>query len=407
MFNLKERCFTDNELNDNFVGIRNINNDLQICFPLGFDAGDDKNIRADVKKLVSILLEYNKTIACKNLLNSKNEIISSNFPLTAYKNIIEYFLSHDYYIENKSYYENNAKGRINFSKTIKKNRPIIQNFNNKNSFIYTRFQVKKEMINENELITAINKYCVHEAFSKFGFVFSSFMPPKFKLPADKNYCIYLLENRLNNTFNDDKKILFQSMKNILLQNDNTLDKTDFKFGTYHFYVVWERMIDRAFGIKNKEVYFPKTKWNLRCSNQNPDYYLLQPDSIMLFDDKIYILDAKYYKYGISGVASDLPNSASIIKQIIYGEYAAKLETKKEVYNIFLMPFNRFNNPLKLSNIFENIGFANGEWRDNLKQYENIQGILIDTKFLMQNYNKKSNDLLKLLAKNVEETKNNF
>ncbi|WP_199495698.1 LlaJI family restriction endonuclease [Helicobacter pylori] len=403
MLNLKERCFTDNKLNDNFVGIRSINNDLQICFPLGFDISNDKNIRADVKKLISVLLEYNKAIACENFLNNKNEIIRSNFSLTAYKNVIEYFLSHGCYAENKSYYENSAKGKINFSKTMKKNRPIIQNLNNKNSFIYTRFQVKKEMINENELITAINKYCVHEAFSKFGFVFRSFVPPKFKLPADKNYCIYLLENRLNNTFNDDKKILFQSMKNILLQDDNILEKTDFKFGTYHFYVVWERMIDRAFGIKNKEDYFPKTKWNLRRSNQNPDY-LLQPDSIMLFGDKIYILDAKYYKYGISGVASDLPNSASIIKQIVYGEYAAKLETKKEIYNVFLMPFNRFNNPLKLSNIFENIGFANGEWRDNLKQYENIQGILIDTKFLMQNYNKKSNNLLKLLAKNVEETK---
>ncbi len=29
---------------------------------------------------------------------------------------------------------------------------------------------------------------------------------------------------------------------------------------------------------------------------------------------------------------------------------------------------------------------------------------MDTKLLMQNYNKKSNNLLKLLAKNVEETK---
>ncbi len=406
MFNLKERCFTDNELNDNFVGIRSINNNLQICFPLGFDISDDKNIRADIKKLISILLEYNKTIACENLLNNKNEIIESDFPLTAYKNVIEYFLSHGYYTENKSYDENSAKGKINFSKTIKKNRPIIQTFNNKNSFIYTRFQVKKEMINENELITAINKYCVHEAFSKFGFVFSSFMPPKFKLPTDKNYCIYLLEHRLNSTFNDDKKILFQSMKNILSQNDNILDKTDFKFGTYYFYIVWERMIDRAFGIKNKEGYFPQTKWNLRCSNQNLDY-LLQPDSIMLFGDKIYILDAKYYKYGISGDASDLPHSASIIKQIAYGEYAAQRETKKEIYNIFLMPFNRSNNPLKLSHIFENIGFANGEWRDNTKQYEKIQGILIDTRFLMQNYNKKSDDLLKLLADKVEETKYNF
>ncbi|GAA9460697.1 hypothetical protein HpHA290_00840 [Helicobacter pylori] len=299
MLNLKERCFRDNELNDNFVGIRSINNDLQICFPLGFDMSDDKNIRSDVKKLISVLLEYNKAIACENFLNNKNEIIRSNFPLTAYKNVIEYFLSHGYYAENKSYYENSAKGKINFSKTMKKNRPIIQNLNNKNSFIYTRFQVKKEMI--------------------------------------------------------------------------------------------------------KEVYFPKTKWNLLCSNQNPDY-LLQPDSIMLFGDKIYILDAKYYKYGISGVASDLPNSASIIKQIVYGEYVAKREPEKEIYNVFLMPFNRFNNPLKLSNIFENIGFANGEWRGNLKPYEKIQGILIDTKFLMQNYNKKSNNLLKLLAKNVEETK---
>ncbi|AFX90207.1 LlaJI family restriction endonuclease [Helicobacter pylori] len=403
MPNLKECCFTDNESKDDFVGIRSIDNKLQICFPLGFDISDDKNIRTDIKKLISVLLEYNKAIACENFLNNKNKIIESSFPLTAYKNVIEYFLSHGYYAENKSYYENSAKGKINFSKTMKKNKPIIQNLNNKNSFIYTRFQVKKEMINENELITAINKYCVHEAFSKFGFVFSSFMPLKFKLPADKNYCIYLLENRLNNTFNDDKKILFQSMKNILLQDDNILNKTDFKFGTYHFNVVWERMIDRAFGIKNKEVYFPKTKWNLRHSDQKPNY-LLQPDSIMLFGDKIYILDAKYYKYGISGDAGDLPSSTPIIKQIVYGEHAAKLETKKEIYNVFLMPFNRFNNPLKLSNIFENIGFANGEWRDNLKPYEKIQGILIDTKFLMQNYNKKSNDLLKLLAKNVEETK---
>ncbi|WP_120850639.1 LlaJI family restriction endonuclease [Helicobacter pylori] len=403
MFNLKACCFTDNELNDDFVGVRSINNDLQICFPLGFDIADDKSIRENIKKLISVLLEYNKTFAYENLLNNKNDIIISNFPLKSYKNIIEYFLSHGYYTENKSYYENSAKGKINFSKTIKKNRPIIQNFNNKNSLVYTRFQVKKKMINENELITAINKYCVYEAFSKFGFVFSSFMPPKFKLPTDRNYCIYLLENKLNSTFNDDKKILFQSMKNILSQDDNILDKTDFKFGTYNFYVIWERMIDKAFGIKNKEVYFPKIKWNLRCSNQKPNY-VLQPDSIMLFENKIYILDAKYYKYGVSGIANDLPNSASIIKQIVYGEYVEKLEAKKEIYNIFLMPFNRFNNPLKLNNIFENIGFANGEWRDNLKQYENIQTILIDTKFLMQNYNKKSNNLLKLLAKNVEQNK---
>ncbi len=144
MLNLKERCFTNNELNDNFVGIRSINNDLQICFPLGFDISDDKNIRSDVKKLISILLEYNKAIACENFLNNKNEIIGSNFPLTAYKNVIEYFLSHGYYAENKSYYENSAKGKINFSKTMKKNRPIIQNLNNKTLSSTLVFKLKRK-----------------------------------------------------------------------------------------------------------------------------------------------------------------------------------------------------------------------------------------------------------------------
>ncbi|EPJ0885254.1 hypothetical protein [Campylobacter coli] len=32
MFNLREHCFTDNELGDNFVGIRSKNNNLQKGF---------------------------------------------------------------------------------------------------------------------------------------------------------------------------------------------------------------------------------------------------------------------------------------------------------------------------------------------------------------------------------------
>ena len=400
-FDLRKYCFIDNELNDNFVGIRSIDGNLQICFPLGFDINDDKAIRTDIKKLISVLLENNRACVLDGLTNIKSEIVSSSFPILAYKSVIEYFLSHGYYTENKSCYENNIKGKINFPKTIKKNRPLIQTNNNKSSFVYTNFQVKKKMLNENELITTINRYCVYEAFVKFGFVFSSFIPPKFRLPANKNHCISLLENRLNSTFDDSKRVLFSSMRNMLLQSDNSLDKSSFKFGTYNFYAIWERMIDRAFGIKDKNRYFPKTKWILNYSSQKHNFPL-QPDSIMIFKDKFYILDAKYYKYGITANPNDLPDSSSITKQITYGEYAAKLEDGKEIYNAFLMPFNRLNNPLNLNNIFENIGFANGEWRDNVIKYENIQGILIDTKFLMQNYNKKSSAFLGVLVENIEQ-----
>lgn len=399
---LKKYCFTNNELGDNFVGIRSLNNNLQICFPLGFDISDNKTIRTDIKKLILVLLKNNKAFAFDRLMNGENKIISSSFPIIAYKNIIEHFLSFGYCTENQNTFENNTKGKINFLNTIKKNKPLVQVVNNKNSFVYTKFQVKKKITNENELITAINKYCVYEAFSKIGFIFSLFMPPKFKLPASKNYCIHLLENKLHSTFNDNKRILFNSMKNTLLQSDNSLNESSFKFGTYYFYAIWEKMIDKAFGIKNKEEFFPKSKWTLYFSDEK-DNYPLQPDSIMFFNDKIFILDAKYYKYGISKNINDLPNSSSIIKQIVYGEYLAKSKAKNEVYNAFLMPYNKLNNPFRINQNFKNIGFANGEWRTNLKKYENIQGILIDTKFLMQNYDRQCySKLREYLSKSIEK-----
>lgn len=225
------------------------------------------------------------------------------------------------------------------------------------------------------------------------------MPPKCKLPAGKNYCIHLLENKLRSTFNDNKRILFSSMKNMLLQNDNFLNESSFKFGTYYFYAIWERMIDKAFGIKNKEEYFPKSKWTLYYSREKYNYPL-QPDSIMFFNDKFFILDAKYYKYGISKNLNDLPNSSSITKQIVYGEYLIKSKNQNEVYNAFLMPYNKINNLFGLNQNFENIGFANGEWRSNLKTYEVIKGILIDTKFLMQNYDRQYHELKKCLSKSI-------
>lgn len=392
IFNLKKHCFTDNELKDDFVGIRNQKNELQICFPIGFNIGNEKEIKQDIRKLISILLEFNSTYPLTNAIETNNTTIISTFPLLAYKNIIEYFSLHGYYTETTVKYKKNTSGKINFLKTIKKNKPIIQKIRDQNSFVYINFQAKTKAFNEKALITTINRYCVYEAFSRIGFMFSSFIPPKFKLPINKKFCIHLLEKKIQDTFDDKKKVLFESMRNMLAQNDNTLRNSDFKFGTERFYVVWERMIDKAFGTKNKEKFFARTKWKLTHS-QTREKYPLQPDSIMFYKDKIYILDAKYYKYGITAKLDDLPDTSSIAKQIIYGEYVAKKEKKKQIYNAFLMPYNKHNNPFGLRKNYENIGYAFGEWRDNTTSFEKIQGILVDTRYLMQNYaNKPKQDL---------------
>ncbi|EAJ6151352.1 LlaJI family restriction endonuclease [Campylobacter sp. CNRCH_2013_0855] len=383
MFNLREHCFIDNELDDNFVGIRSKENKLQICFPLGINLDcDDKNIRADIRKLISVLLKFNKSHTKSYFIDNKNEQIEQSFPLIAYKNIIEYFLSHGYYTERENIYQTTTKGKINFARTINKNRPNIQN---NNSVIYMQFQAKKNQANKNGLITAINRYCVYEAFCKFGFAYNSFMPPKYNLPIDKNQCLYVLQSKLDNTFDDKKRLLFSSMRDMLLQSDKSLKESEFKFGTTVFHTIWEKMIDRAFGVADKDGYFPKTQWKLKYAD-NKDNNSLQPDTIMIDDDKIYILDAKYYKYGVK--LKGLPQSSDIIKQVAYGEYAEYRTKNKKICNVFLMPYNKQNNnfEVKINGIFENIGKATIEWK-NSKSYTEIQGLLVDTRFLIYNYDK--------------------
>ncbi len=127
MSDLKEHCFLDNATNDDFVGIRSKDDNLQICFPLGFGLNiDDKGIRADIRKMMSIFMWLNNASAKSQYTNNSNIQIEQTFPLIAYKNIIEYFLAHGYYTERESIYQTATKGKINFARTLKKYRPIVQ-----------------------------------------------------------------------------------------------------------------------------------------------------------------------------------------------------------------------------------------------------------------------------------------
>ena len=116
---------------------------------------------------------------------------------------------------------------------------------------------------------------------------------------------------------------------------------------------------------------------------------------MIFNDKIYVLDTKFYRYGCTANADHLPNDQDINKQITYAEYIEKAKgiDEKSIYNAFIMPFNRKHNLFCTVDINENLGKqtddymglireAVGDWKPNSKNYERIQGVVIDTRFLM-------------------------
>jgi hypothetical protein len=101
------------------------------------------------------------------------------------------------------------------------------------------------------------------------------------------------------------------------------------------------------------------------------------------------LDAKYYKYGWSGAPGHLPESTSINKQITYGEYIAKAEqfikngVHPIVYNAFIMPFDSRGKRFPTDKPIYYIGTATSTWKSGEAQYENVVGILMDVKHLME------------------------
>ena len=77
--------------------------------------------------------------------------------------------------------------------------------------------------------------------------------------------------------------------------------------------------------ENPDKFYPTSIWRLLSGEKTGSK--MRPDAIRreeisnngenkLF--KYYILDAKYYKYGVSGSFSDLPNTDSVQKQVTYG-----------------------------------------------------------------------------------------
>lgn len=389
---IKKHCHVNtNEDGDRFVGIKADSDKIMVYFPIGYNLPDeDSQIRRDIKNLIQVLSEFTSREDRLLAINKFAAPQSVDFPINAYRNVIEYFLDNNssYYVETEPVFKTSATGVQDWSKTVKQQTPLVQNIGGVSSFIFTDFTVRSTLPNYNKQITQINRFCVYEAFSKLGWLYVPYMP---ELPGehpDIKTSITIVNTKLQSTNDDKRKTLFKAMKNMLEYMDEKTSERQFYFGTDNFDHVWEKLIDTAFGVKDKDQYFPRTRWLLdygKIKDKRP----LMPDTIMIYNGKYYVLDAKCYKYGRTGIPDHLPNGSSINKQITYGEY---LETVKGIandslFNAFIMPFNMAQNFFNITEPVGTIGEAVGDWRykSHMKNYERIQGIVMDTRYLMYHY----------------------
>ena len=410
---IRERCrVSRGDEADRFVGLKADTGNVTVSFPMGYQLPDnDDELRADIHHLLYVLADFLKEEQVMEEA-SRAALCPVAFPVHAYLKVIRDFLRRKrYYVETDRKFKTDVKGYASWLRTAREQRALVQR---NGSLIFTSMTVRAVTPDVNKKITQIHRYCVYEAFDKMGWLYVPHMPEKPGPHPGNREAVYILEKKLASTHNDAEQELFSAMMSMLNYMDERSDRKQNSYGTEHFERVWERMIDRAFGIADKEAYFPRARWLLDYGPGRRKR-ALQPDTVMLYNGNVYVLDAKLYRYGCSGNPDHLPDSADINKQITYGEYIERTKgvPGARIYNAFLMPFNRADNifckagpegePIFcVTDDIGNIGEAVGDWKPHPKRCERVQGIVIDTRFLLYHYMGMPEEKKRLLAEAIQK-----
>ena len=400
-FSLKQHCHVNtNNDSDQFVGIQVTAEKVQISFPAGYELSDSEDgIRNDILNLIDILTEF-KTDNSNIDFSGDNTFSLVDFPVHSYLFLIRDFLmTGHYYMKTTPISKTDIKGQIQWNKTFQNQHPYIQD---DTDLIYTKFTVRNSITNDTNILSLIHQYCVHQSFSILGWLYVNFIPPAPVYKISNNEALSIINKQISKTHKDKDLQLLFSMKSVLSSQNGKTNRSISYYGVNKFHVIWENLIDRAFGITNKAEYYPHTCWLFNPGIRKNNHPLI-PDSIMLLDDKCYILDAKYYRYGITGDPNHAPDSSDINKQVTYGDniHATKPFDNAHLYNCFILPFNRNNNPFHLTKNINNVGEARCLWRETKMNYERIQCVLCDVKFLMHNYANMPHIQKEILASTIE------
>ncbi len=409
-FSLFDACVYNANLTekDYFVGIKYENESFRVNFPLGYKrASTEDELKKDVLNLLGVLSsknDRNESFIQTPKMAFKDKVL---FPIHAYLYLIKEFLTNGYYFEKEVVYTKSTNGKVNWTKTVRQVKPLFQD----EGIFYQELITRKIKHNEDELISQIHQYCVWESFSKIGWLFSSFVPLKPNLRFNRNLFLSIIKIKRSQTFNEKTMLLFNCMIDIIEFLGKSCDSKNFIYGTNEFEYIWESMIDSAFGEKDKTKYYPHCYWEIDGKEYSSDQLefkqsALRPDTIMVTDkgtenQKTFVLDSKYYRYGESRQLCHLPMSGSIIKQIAYAEYIEKeenegrLKKSKSIYNAFIMPYES-----KDSTNMKFVGSARTDFKHEDKPYCKIKAILIDTKWLIENYNR-NNKMIEELANLIE------
>lgn len=389
-----------NEENNAFVGLRIRNDEIHFHYPESYDLALKEDKKAFRYDIINILRTISLAKSKSTTNNHSNAGINQceQFAIMSYLWVIRDYLNNGYYRNTEKIFKTNAKGKVNWKKTLE-TQPIISNGN----IIYNNVVV--EVRNDcDDVITEAHKWCVFDSVRKIGWLFGinekSFFVPQAADSVIKKY-IRAIKTELMRTFDDIKKMRLNHMLKVLAGVDDSDRTKEFVYGVDKYHYVYERMVDYVFSnITDITKYNPNAKWYLKKNDMNPaDASSLRPDTIRLEqlsdatsnEKDAYILDAKFYRFGITKNENDLPTTTSIQKQITYGDNIIcnlrEKENIRNVYNAFILPYNKNKNDFGYTENLEYIGYSEANWRNDELLHSRVCAFLMDTKHLISSWSK--------------------
>ena len=422
ILNSPVRTDNDNKY-DYFVGLKFLKDKINIYFPIGYNLDDFNEITKSSELTSNMIKEIDNLLntisIAKTLSQSSTEFgIDSGekeeIPFNSFRWLLNDYLENGLYTETEKIVTQNARGKINWKKTLNSE----HYFSNEGVVFISPYYNKN--IYENNIITNIHAFCVNKSIDYISWLYGRISYVDTNIDDDPEMLfqyISIIDNVLMKTFNDRKKWILRHIKRILLFLSNDIDFENENYGVDKFDYVWEEMVRKVLGNENPDKFYPTSIWRLLSGEKTG--CKMRPDAIRreeisnngenkLF--KYYILDAKYYKYGVSGSFSDLPNTDSVQKQVTYGDHIANhldwYDTMKDkIYNAFVLPFDCKNSENKI----EYKGYAYCDWRDReikttdeKRNYERVAIILVDTKYLIDCYFKIVKPEIHKLIENIEK-----
>lgn len=381
--NLLEICSVELDKKSNgitSIGINVTNKGIKVVFPRGYNLSqDNSSIRKDILLLIKVLDKYKSRKKGKIFDENKDDIgsgIGDKFPIKTALWLLSDYENNGLFNEYIHKYKVDKKGNIHWARTIKTQTPYI---NNNKNLVYTDFIIREKNNDLNNKIILIHKAIIENCINSLGWLYPHINIAKGnKLPFSKNVCMNILKKEFVVSNLDSKKQLIKNMMEFLEFSNDENDKFQLaEYKTDYFMNIWEEMLNVVFGNEDPKDYYPKAKWNIG-GKESVEASNLRPDIILRDENIVYVLDAKYYKYGITGNVSDLPQSSDITKQMLYSSYIVTNYNIDEAYDAFLIPYDG-----SCKGVFNLIGNATVDI-DEFRE-KKVDCILVDIKSVMKSY----------------------